>query len=65
MKLTGKTRYRSGWRGKLILQVEETSVQLENCGAYVDIARVRYWRDAKTEDLAFVMDHQAMKGGGE
>ena len=63
MKLTGETRYRSGWRGKLILQVEETGIQYENCGAYVDSARVRYWRDAKVDDLSDLIGRQALKGG--
>lgn len=52
MKLTGNTRYRSNWRGKLILQVEDRGIKYENCGAYVDSMRVRYWRDATVEDLS-------------
>jgi len=50
-KLTGNIRYRSGWRGKLILQVEESGSQHITCGAYIDCRPVRFWRDAKVEDL--------------
>ncbi|GEM_PF-6592787 len=51
-KPTGKTRYRIGWRKRVVLQIEVSGIQFENCGAYVDSHRVRYWRDARIEDLS-------------
>jgi len=49
MNLTGNTRYRSNWLGKLILQVEYT---YEESGCYdMDWRTVILWRDAKVEDL--------------
>lgn len=50
MGLTGKTRYRAGWGGKLILQVEYAYD-----GSSFDDMWPRTcidWRDAKMEDLA-------------
>lgn len=44
MSITGATRFRSNWRGKLILQVQYQ----EPFDGYV----VFHWRDARTEDLA-------------
>lgn len=47
--LTGRTRLRSNWRGKIFLQVEfELSYTLV---ATSDIKKILCWRDAKTEDL--------------
>ena len=50
-KLTGNTRYRHSWLGKLILQVE---CQIDTC----DRTRIEpvfdtkfHWRDAKVTDM--------------
>lgn len=53
MKLTGRTRYRSGWRGKLILQVEYTSYYCHdlNGSGYYDVGHTMHWRDADVKDL--------------
>ncbi|MBP2463915.1 MULTISPECIES: hypothetical protein [unclassified Rhizobium] len=52
-KLTGRTRYRTNWRRKLILQIEviETSIytQPETCDSHTSQHIV--WRDARVEDL--------------
>lgn len=53
MNLTGRTRYRSNWRGKLILQVEYTRYYCHdlNGSGYYDEGHTTHWRDAKAEDL--------------
>lgn len=47
--LTGKTRYRTGWFGKLILQVEVRGKH-----------SMFYWRDAKVEDLSLLLNIPAI-----
>jgi hypothetical protein len=49
-KLTGRTKYRSTWRGKLILQVEEE--WSDDCLYSGPRNSGKLWRDARTEDLA-------------
>lgn len=51
--LTGRTRYRSSWRGKLILQVEYKQHYFNdlNGSGYYDEGFTTHWRDAKVEDL--------------
>lgn len=57
--LTGKTRYRTNWRGKLILQVEykkqyiDNSYQASFSGSHPDDFKIfnGYWRDAKLKDI--------------
>lgn len=54
MKLTGRTRYRTTWRGKLILQVEcscDHSADLNGSG-YYDFWTTTYWRDATFADIS-------------
>lgn len=55
IKLTGRKRYRVGWRKKLILQVEvfEKGVLISHDPYYTDERpyEITYWRDAKVEDL--------------
>lgn len=60
--LTGATRYRSGFRGVLILQVEETVVDYyKHVGSpspkpvHKDV-----WRDASTKDLR-VLEYMARR----
>lgn len=49
--LTGNTRVRLGWRGRLVLQVEETYQTYQwNPRPSVDRAHVR-WRDAVVTDV--------------
>lgn len=57
MKLTGRTRYRTSWSGKLILQVEYGYVHITDLSGsgYYDYDNVTKWRDAKVEDLAIVV----------
>lgn len=49
--LTGKRRYRSNWRGKLILQVEETLQRSAYTGHEVECWTDTKWRDATILDL--------------
>ncbi|MBV2181694.1 MAG: hypothetical protein KUL86_10745 [Castellaniella sp.] len=49
--LTGKTRYRLGWRGRLVLQVEYRACRPGNMYTITPPYLVRYWRDATVEDL--------------
>ena len=55
--LTGNRRYRlmkgRGWFGQdvLVLQVEVEGYEAENCGSFIDSYPVRYFRDARVEDL--------------
>lgn len=53
MKLTGRTRYRTNWRGKLILQVEYSQNHTRdlNGSGYFDDWDTLHWRDAKATDL--------------
>jgi len=46
------TRFRSGWRGCLVLQIEETYNNADGRDPYDMGQTVKRWRDAKTEDLA-------------
>lgn len=51
-ELTGKIRYRRGWFGVLILQVEEIQYRYENNVDRVEFrGAYQVWRDAGTEDL--------------
>lgn len=51
MMLTGRTRYRTNWRGKIILQVEETGVEFDYDRYHIECQSVTSWRDAKVVDL--------------
>lgn len=51
MALTGKQRFRTNWRGKLILQVQENYTATENCGPFIDCYPAKRWRDATVQDL--------------
>lgn len=49
--LTGRTRFRSNWRGKLVLQVQYIELRQSGMdGKLVPLAP--QWRDATTQDLA-------------
>ncbi len=54
--LTGRTRFRTGWLGKLILQVEykydvvHYNLDYHDCGGD-DLSSTIRWRDAKISDL--------------
>lgn len=67
MKLTGRTRYRSNWRGKLILQIEYSlhHVRDLNGTGYYDEWDTLHWRDAKATDLvngaAAARDFQSLR----
>lgn len=50
--LTGKTRYRVGWRKRLVLQVQEVRTFPT---PYGDVERYLYWVDATIEDLQELM----------
>lgn len=54
-RITGETRYRTGWFGKLILQVEEnTSGYLSVGGCNPRRVNSTRWRDAKAQDLRLI-----------
>ena len=62
-KLTGKTRHRSNWLGKLILQVEvEWS---DECPYSGPRNTGKVWRDASTQDIAELLSVEPRKSGGE
>ncbi|RWF44278.1 MAG: hypothetical protein EOS65_02565 [Mesorhizobium sp.] len=61
-RITGQTRYRSGWFGKLILQVEENvsfyrPVSSGNPSRMVETR----WRDARRGDLYLIEWHERQK----
>ncbi len=50
--LTGNRRYRIGWRGKLILQVEQNVGFVEDCGGnFIGTEPGKIWRDAEVSDV--------------
>lgn len=55
-RLTGRRRYRKGWRGRLVLQVEKVQhyVDVEPMDMSTTAWDVVEWRDAKVEDLTEV-----------
>jgi hypothetical protein len=55
-QLTGNHRYRSNWRGKLILQVEETTRPADLVCGYLEYRTVTKWRDATLFDLQTELD---------
>ncbi|MCE9567405.1 MAG: hypothetical protein K8U57_35845 [Planctomycetes bacterium] len=58
--LTGKTRVRIGWRGRLILQVQET-YQYSTGGDSLLRPHTGYrWRDAKVTDLPVFRENGGM-----
>lgn len=52
-ELTGRKRYRIGWRRKLILQVEvkRTHYSDPGCCGYPEERRYTEWRDATADDI--------------
>jgi hypothetical protein len=48
--LTGRTRYRIGWFGRLVVQVEYWTT-LSVAGQILVRRHVRHWRDARAEDM--------------
>lgn len=60
-RITGETRYRSGWFGKLILQVEEVYDQGYHArpqpGIPTSFTATR-WRDARPADLYLIGWHE-------
>lgn len=52
MTFTGRKRYRRGWFGKLILQIEETFDRWDSLGGDIDCRRVKRWRDATVDDIS-------------
>lgn len=66
--LTGKTRYRLGWRGRLVLQVEYRAHRYVSRYAVPSpwaMGLARYWRDATVEDLQALYqdDHEVGPDG--
>jgi hypothetical protein len=62
MKLTGKMRFRTTWRGKLILQVQYSYTFTFTSTL---VCETRYeWRDAKLKDIphAFNLRTDALEG---
>jgi len=60
VRLTGRTRYRRGWFGRLILQVEETGCLFDPRGGGSYSPDYTRWRDAKVDDL--IIDVGLSKG---
>jgi hypothetical protein len=57
--LTGRTRVRSQHRlgrEELVLQLEEKGFHIYNTGGCVSTEDVTRWRDARTTDLAMMLD---------
>ena len=62
-QLTGNKRHRQNWRGRLILQVEESKLYTDDSNMVWrglvspnDGKRyIGYWRDAKIEDLTEII----------
>ena len=62
--LTGRSRYRLGWFGKLVLQVEYATLQPHDAGARTDWKWTgRAWRDARCEDLVCEQRDDLVVGG--
>lgn len=58
--LTGRTRYRLGWRGRLILQVEHATHHRQSSGWVVyPPYMISEWRDATVADLTTVSSGRA------
>ena len=62
--LTGRIRYRIGWRGKLVLQVEHSTGVLAVDGPHTGKVCGPYfgWRDATIEDMQDPIIHQGEHG---
>jgi hypothetical protein len=58
-RITGATRYRTGWFGKLILQVEE-NVEFYRPAGYCNPSKIisTRWRDARPSDLYLIGWHE-------
>jgi hypothetical protein len=52
--LTGKRRFRRGWFGSLILQVQVRTLDIDNFGGG---EHSTFWRDARIEDLTAEEPH--------
>lgn len=59
--LTGRWRYRAGWRGRLVLQCEYVETVdiggIGNLGDDIAHVSATRWRDARVEDLARGQDY--------
>lgn len=53
IRLTGNRRYRTNWRGQLILQVQVTGESISPCGMS-DGREVNFWRDATVQDVVIL-----------
>ena len=53
-KITGKTRYRVGFLGKMILQVELADHMIDPIDFSHSGPRYTYWKDATFEDVQYV-----------
>jgi hypothetical protein len=62
-RLTGKTRHRSNWLGKLILQVEVKWGWSNVCQYTGPRNKGKMWRDASTQDLAELQAYYTQEGG--
>lgn len=51
MRPTGSVRFRRGWFGKLILQVEEAGREPLWIAGRIDVLPSVRWRDARLEDI--------------
>lgn len=65
-RLTGRTRYRVGWFGKLVLQVEYATREAHpgTQGRGTDWKWTgRAWRDARCEDFTYMHEADLVFGG--
>lgn len=55
--LTGRYRYRTNWRGNLILQVEHTYIREDMSSPICESYTVTEWRDAKVADVRLAVEN--------
>ena len=53
-KPTGKHRYRTNWRGQLVLQLQFEGLLTRYLGGKIDTQWATGWRDARLEDLTSI-----------
>lgn len=63
-QLTGRVRYRKGWRGRVVLQVEVERRYICPFSRLVSSPRL-VWRDAKIEDMTELVGIPPIREGRE
>lgn len=54
VRLTGRSRYRTTWTGKVVLQVEESGQLYDPRGGGSYSSDQFRWRDARLQDLSII-----------